>query len=70
MAGVRLVIQFTADSASLADEAIARSVERYSATDTIHRQNRLYLTTGSKLYSNLGNVMLTIVGGAVKWRRE
>lgn len=34
--------------------------ERYSATDTITRQNHLYLTTGSKLYSNLGNVMLII----------
>ncbi|MBX9894135.1 MAG: urea carboxylase-associated family protein [Nitrosomonas sp.] len=34
--------------------------ERYSATDTISRQNHLYLTTGSKLYSNLGNVMLII----------
>ncbi len=37
------------------------ALERYSATDTIRRQNRLYLTTGSQLYSNLGNVMLTIV---------
>jgi len=37
------------------------ALERYSATDTIRRQNRLYLTTGSKLYSNLGNAMLTIV---------
>ena len=37
------------------------AVERYSATDTIRAQNKLYLTTGSKLYSNLGNVMLTIV---------
>jgi len=36
------------------------SLERYSATDTIRRQNMLYLTTGSKLYSNYGNVMLTI----------
>jgi len=36
------------------------ALERYSATDTICRQNRLYLTTGSKLYSNFGNVMLTI----------
>lgn len=36
------------------------ALERYSATDTIRRQNRLYLTTGSKLYSNFGNVMLTI----------
>ena len=28
-------------------------VERYSATDTVCRQKQLYLTTGSKLYSNL-----------------
>lgn len=39
----------------------ARALERYSASDTIRRQNRLYLTTGGKLYSNCGNVMLTIV---------
>jgi len=37
------------------------ALERYSATDTICRQNRLYLTSGSKLYSNFGSVMLTIV---------
>ena len=36
------------------------SEERYSATDTVRRQNMLYLTTGSRLYSNFGNVMLTI----------
>ncbi len=36
------------------------AAERYSATHTIRAQNKLYLTTGSKLYSNLGNVMLTI----------
>ncbi|UJP05101.1 MAG: urea carboxylase-associated family protein [Nitrosomonas sp.] len=35
--------------------------ERYSAPDTINRQQQLYLTTGSKLYSNFGNIMLTIV---------
>src|SRR3954465_9808554 len=35
--------------------------ERYGATDTVSRQKQLYLTTGSKLYSNFGNVMLTIV---------
>ena len=35
--------------------------ERYSATDTIVRQGALYLTVGSKLYSNEGNVMLTII---------
>src|SRR3954464_3693439 len=35
--------------------------ERYGATDTVSRQKELYLTTGSKLYSNFGNVMLTIV---------
>jgi len=34
--------------------------ERYSATDTISRQNKVYLSTGSKLYSNLGHVMLSI----------
>ncbi|MDC8445213.1 MAG: urea carboxylase-associated family protein [Nitrosomonas sp.] len=38
-----------------------QALERYSATDTIRRQNQLYLTTGSRLYSNCGNVMLTIV---------
>lgn len=38
-----------------------QALERYSATDTIRRQNQLYLTTGSRLYSNYGNVMLTIV---------
>lgn len=36
------------------------AMERYSASDTIRRQHSLYLTTGSKLYSNFGNVMLTI----------
>ena len=36
------------------------ALERYSATDTINRQKKLYLTSGSKLYSNSGNVMLTI----------
>jgi urea carboxylase-associated protein 1 len=35
--------------------------ERYSATDTIVRQGALYLTLGTKLYSNAGNLMLTIV---------
>ena len=39
----------------------SRVVERYSASDTIRRQNRLYLSSDSKLYSNFGNVMLTIV---------
>ncbi|MCE7914973.1 MAG: urea carboxylase-associated family protein [Nitrosomonas sp. PRO4] len=37
------------------------ALERYSATDTIRAQNKLYLTTGSKLCSNFGNTMLTIV---------
>ena len=35
--------------------------ERYSAVDTIARQGKLYLTTGSVLYSSDGNAMLTIV---------
>jgi len=37
------------------------AVERYSTTQTICTQNNLYLTNGSKLYSNFGNVMLTII---------
>jgi len=35
--------------------------ERYSAVDTIREQGNLYLTTGSKLMSNEGNVLLEIV---------
>jgi urea carboxylase-associated protein 1 len=38
----------------------ANSEERYSAVDTIRSQGRLYLTTGTQLISNDGNVMLTI----------
>ncbi|WP_416395807.1 urea amidolyase associated protein UAAP2 [Allohahella sp. A8] len=34
--------------------------ERYSATDTIREQGKVYLTTGSGLRSNLGNTMLEI----------
>ena len=34
--------------------------ERYSANDTIRNQGNIYLTTGSKLLSNSGNVMLEI----------
>lgn len=41
---------------SLADPA-----ERYSAIDTIREQGNVYLTSGSKLRSNAGNVMLEIV---------
>ncbi len=37
------------------------ALERYSATDTIRAQNKLYLATDSKLCSNFGNVMLTII---------
>ena len=35
--------------------------ERYSAIDTIQRQRNLYLSTGTRLISNDGNPMLTIV---------
>ena len=35
-------------------------VERYSAVNTLRRQANIYLTTGSKLYSTEGRVMLTI----------
>ena len=35
--------------------------DRYSAQDTIREQGNIYLTTGTKLISNFGNVLLTIV---------
>ncbi|SDU22448.1 urea amidolyase associated protein UAAP2 [Halopseudomonas salegens] len=34
--------------------------ERYDVQRTLRKQNAVYLTTGSVLYSNLGNPMLTI----------
>jgi len=34
--------------------------ERYSAIDTVRGQGNVYLTTGSRLLSNEGNIMLTI----------
>ena len=34
--------------------------ERYSASDTVRNQGNIYLTTGTQLMSNEGNVMLTI----------
>src|SRR5215831_12750263 len=36
--------------------------DRYSAQDTIRTQGNIYLTTGTKLMSSKGNVLLTIVG--------
>ena len=33
---------------------------RYSAADTVRRQGALYLSTGTRLISNLGDVLLTI----------
>jgi len=39
----------------------ADPVERYSAIDTIREQSNVYLTTGSRLLSNEGNLMLEIV---------
>ena len=36
-------------------------VERYSAVDTIREQGNIYLSTGSRLLSTEGNVLLTIV---------
>lgn len=37
------------------------SAERYSAIDTIREQGNIYLTAGTKLLSNQGNIMLEIV---------
>jgi uncharacterized protein len=39
----------------------ADPAEHYSASDTIIAQRQLYLTTGTRLQSNLGRTMLTIV---------
>jgi len=39
----------------------ADTSDRYSAQDTIREQRNLYLTTGSKLISTRGTVLLTIV---------
>lgn len=39
----------------------ADAAERYSAMDTIREQGNVYLTTGSRLMSNEGRVMLEIV---------
>jgi hypothetical protein len=35
--------------------------ERYSAQDTLRAQNAAYISTGTRLLSNEGNVMLTVV---------
>jgi uncharacterized protein len=35
--------------------------DRYSAQDTIREQNNIYLSTGTRLMSTAGNVLLTIV---------
>ena len=37
------------------------SEERYDASNTIREQGNLYLSTGSRLLSNEGNLMLTII---------
>jgi urea carboxylase-associated protein 1 len=37
------------------------TAESYSVTDTLQRQGGIYLSTGSVLYSNRGNPLLTIV---------
>ena len=37
------------------------ATERYSAVDTIREQGNIYLTAGSQLLSNEGNVLLSIV---------
>ena len=39
----------------------ADTTERYSMTDTMVRQGGIYLSTGTVLYSNRGNPLLTIV---------
>src|ERR1700686_2718673 len=41
--------------------SLADPRERFDPQRTLRRQRSLYLTTGTVLYSNLGNPMLTIV---------
>lgn len=41
--------------------SLANPKERYDVQRTLRRQNSVYLSTGSVLYSNLGHAMLTIV---------
>jgi uncharacterized protein len=43
----------------------ADTAERYSAPDTVTRQGSIFLTTGSKLQSNLGRTLLTLVADDV-----
>ncbi|MGV0023393.1 urea amidolyase associated protein UAAP2 [Phormidesmis priestleyi] len=35
--------------------------ERYSAPETIRAQNNIFITTGTQLYSNDGNVLMTVL---------
>ncbi|MCS7030483.1 MAG: urea carboxylase-associated family protein [Gloeomargarita sp. SKYG116] len=35
--------------------------ERYSAPDTVVRQGNIFITTGTQLISNLGNVLMTVI---------
>jgi uncharacterized protein len=41
------------------------TAERYSAQDTMVRQNNIFISTGTQLISNDGNVMMTIVGDSI-----
>jgi uncharacterized protein len=41
------------------------STERYSATDTIVHQGNIFITTGSKLISNEGHVIMTVLADNV-----
>jgi urea carboxylase-associated protein 1 len=43
----------------------ADTAERYSAPDTVARQGSIFLTTGSRLRSNLGRCLLTVVADEV-----
>ena len=41
--------------------------DRYSAQDTIREQSNIYLTTGTRLMSNSGTALLTIVADTCGW---
>jgi uncharacterized protein len=41
------------------------TAERYSAQDTMVRQGNIFISTGTELISNDGNVLMTIVGDSI-----
>jgi len=43
----------------------ADTSERYSAPDTVVRQRNIFITAGTQLMSNAGNVLMTVLNDTV-----